>query len=100
MIKLIALYRRPSDPAEFDAHFSSVHLPLLREFPGLRKIEITRVSGAPIGEAKFHAMAELYFDDKDAMDAALGSKQGKAVVRDLMSFAADLVTVFHGKPSE
>ena len=100
MIKLIALYRRPPDAATFDRHFEAVHLPLLRGFPGLRKIEITRVSGAPIGEAKFYAMAELYFDDKDAVDSALASKRGKTVVRDLMSFAADLVTVFHGEPAE
>jgi len=37
----------------------------------------------------------MYFDDKDAMDDALASPQGKAVARDIMGFAADLVTVFH-----
>ena len=99
MIKLIALYRRPTDPTVFDTHFDAIHVPLLKELPGLRTIETTRVNGAPIGEAKFYAMAELYFEGKDAMDAALGSKQGKAVIRDLMSFAADLVTVFYGEPS-
>jgi hypothetical protein len=30
------------------------------------------------------------------MDDALASPQGKAVARDIMGFAADLVTVFHG----
>ena len=97
MLKLVALYRTPPDPAAFDSHFDSVHLPLLRAFPGLRRLEVTRVTGAPIGAARYHLLCGLYFDNKDAMDEALASPQGRAVARDLMSFAADLVTVFHGE---
>lgn len=97
MIKLIALYRKPSEPEEFDKHYTDVHTPLVERYPGLRKLEITRITGAPIGETKFHVMAEMYFDSKDAMDAALSSPEGKAVARDLMSFAAEVVTVFHGE---
>jgi uncharacterized protein (TIGR02118 family) len=96
MIKLIALYRTPPDPSAFDTHYDTIHTPLLRAFPGLRKLEITRITGAPIGIADYHLLCEMYFDDKDAMDAALASQQGRAVARDLMGFAADLVTVFHG----
>jgi uncharacterized protein (TIGR02118 family) len=97
MIKLIALYRRPAEPAVFDKHYDQVHTPLVRKYPGLRKLEITRITGAPIGEAKFHLMAEMYWDDKSAMDASLSSPEGKAVIKDLLSFAADIVTVFHGE---
>ena len=97
MIKLIALYRKPADPADFDMHYFDVHLPLVRKYPGMRKVEVTRVTGAPIGETKYHLMAEMYFDSKDAMDAALASPEGKAVTRDIMSFAADVITVFHGE---
>jgi len=96
MIKLVALYRKPADTAEFDKHYDSVHTPLVRKYPGLRKLEVTRITGAPIGETKFHLMAEMYFDSKGAMDAALASSEGKAVARDLMSFAADIVIIFHG----
>jgi uncharacterized protein (TIGR02118 family) len=97
MTKLIALYRNPSDAAAFDKHYFDVHIPLVRKFPGLKKLEVTRVTGAPIGEAKFHLMAEMYFETKDAMDSALASSEGKAVTRDIMSFAADVITVFHGE---
>ncbi|MEW6509967.1 MAG: EthD family reductase [Bacteroidota bacterium] len=97
MVKLIALYRKPGDPAEFDNHYFGVHLPLVQKYPGLRKVEVTRVTGAPIGEAKYHLVAEMYFDSKDAMDAALASAEGKAVTRDILSFAADVITVFHGE---
>jgi uncharacterized protein (TIGR02118 family) len=96
MIKLIALYRKPADEPAFDKHYNEVHTPLVKKYPGLRRLEITRVTGAPIGDAKFHLMAEMYWDDKSAMDSALSSPEGKAVIKDLLSFAADIVTVFHG----
>lgn len=97
MTKLIALYRTPADVAAFDKHYDEVHTPLVRKYPGLRKLEITRVTGAPIGETKYHLLAEMSFDDKAAMDAALASPEGRAVVKDLMSFAADIVIVFIGE---
>jgi len=31
------------------------------------------------------------------MDKAMASPEGKAVAKDLMSFAADIVTVFYGE---
>ncbi len=97
MIKLIALYRKPSDAAEFDKHYNEIHTPLVRKYPDLRKLEITRITGAPIGETKFHLMAEMYWDDKATMDKALASPEGRAVAKDLMSFASDVVTVFFGE---
>ncbi len=97
MIKLVALYRTPPDVAEFDRHYDTVHTPLVRKYPGLRRFEVTRITGAPLGEARFYLMAEMYFDSRDAMDSALASAEGKAVARDLMGFAGNLVTVFFGE---
>ena len=96
MIKLIALFRKPADTAAFDKHYDEIHTPLVRKYPNLRKLEITRITGAPIGETKYHLLCEMYWDSKDEMDKALGSPEGRAVAKDLMSFAAELVTVFFG----
>ncbi len=100
MTKLIALYRKPGDAAEFDKHYFETHTPLVKQYPGLKKLEITKITGAPIGETKYYLLCEMYFENKEALDAALASKEGKAVARDLMSFAADLVTVFLGEVHE
>ncbi len=97
MTKLIALFRKPADTAAFDKHYFEIHTPLVEKYPGLRKLEITRVTGAPIGKTKFHLMCEMYWDSKDEMDKSLGSSEGRAVTKDLMSFAADVVTVFIGE---
>jgi|ERR1041385_6769933 uncharacterized protein (TIGR02118 family) len=100
MVKLIALYRKPTDVELFDKHYYDTHIPLIKKVPGLRKLEITKITGAPIGETKYHVMAEMYYDSVDAMNAANASPEGKASARDLMSFAADVVTLFFGEVKE
>lgn len=100
MLKLIALYRKPDDIASFDDHYFNIHIPLVRKIPGLRKVEITRITGAPLGEAAYHLMAEMYFDSFDALNAANASPEGKATSRDLMNFAAKYVTLFFGEVTE
>lgn len=100
MVKLVALYKKPADSGAFEKHFEQVHIPLVRKVPGLRKLEITRNTSAPIGESKFHAMLELYFDDRDTMDHSVATPEGKAVLRDVMTFASTLLTAFYGEVEE
>jgi uncharacterized protein (TIGR02118 family) len=96
MVKLVALFKKPENSEEFDALFSGTVIPLLREIPGLVRLEITNVTGAAFGESKFHLMAELYFSDRLALDSAMASKQGKAVARGLLRFATEVSSLFHG----
>lgn len=91
MVKLIALYKRPADVEAFERHYTDVHAPLVRKMPGLKKLEVSRTFGAPAGEAKYYLMAEMYFEDKAAMFAALGSDEGKAAAKDVMGFAGDII---------
>lgn len=94
MVKLIAMYRTPENQAEFDTHYETIHTPLVRKIPGLRRLEVAKVTGAPIGEPPYYLMAEMYFDNQEAMQTALSTVEGKATARDLMNFAAKLVTMF------
>ena len=100
MVKLIALFRKPDNIESFDTHYLQVHIPLIEKMPGLKKLEVTRITGAPIGDTKFHMMAEMYFDNQDSMNVATASREGKAAAKDLMAFAANLVTMFHGETKE
>lgn len=97
MVKLVALYRKPADVGAFEKHYFEVHTPLVRKMPGLRELEITRCTGAPLGDSKYHLMAEMYFDSLDSMNASNASPEGRATAKDLMSFANDVVTLFHGE---
>lgn len=94
MVKLVALYKKPKDSEAFDKHYEEVHTPLTLKMPGLRKMEVSRVTGAPMGDSEYYLMAEMYFDDAAALQAAMGSDEGKAAARDLMGFAGDIVTMF------
>ena len=100
MVKIIALYRKPADVELFDKHYYDIHIPLVKKTPGLRKVELTKITGAPIGESKYHVMAEMHYDSIGAMNTGNASPEGKAAARDLMSFAADLVMVFFGEVAE
>ena len=91
MVKLVALYKKPADIAAFETHYKEVHTPLAKKMPGLKKLEVCHFTGAPGGEPKFYMMAELYFDTKDSMMSALGSPEGKAAAKDIMSFAGELI---------
>ncbi|MDQ7843064.1 MAG: EthD family reductase [Armatimonadota bacterium] len=98
MVKLVALYRRPSDPAAFDRHYEQTHLPLVRKMPGLRRLEGWRITGAPGGDAPYYLVAEMFFDDAEAMRAALRSPEGRAAGEDLQRFAGGLVTLVYAQP--
>ena len=91
MVKLIALYKKPADVSAFESHYREIHVPLAKKMPGLKRIELSHMTGSPGGEPKFYMMAELYFDDSAGMMAALGSAEGKAAAKDVMSFAGDLI---------
>jgi uncharacterized protein (TIGR02118 family) len=91
VVKFVALYAKPSDLAAFEKHYQEVHMPLVKKIPGLRKVEVCHFTGATRGEAKYHMMAELYFDSKEAMMASLASPEGVATGKDVLSFAKDLI---------
>ncbi|SMO92287.1 EthD family reductase [Melghirimyces algeriensis] len=98
MVKLIALYRHPENRESFDEHYQNVHTPLVEKMPGLKKLEVTRIVGAPMGgEAKFYLEAAMYFEDRKALDDAMNSPEGRASAKDLMGFAGPLVTMMIGE---
>jgi len=93
MVKLIAMYKKPENPAEFDEHYFNTHIPLCNQIPGLKKTEIAKILGTPQGESEYYMIAELYFDNMDALKAGMSSPEGKASAKNLMSFAKDIVSM-------
>jgi len=93
MVKLVCLYARPSDPSAFDRHYHDVHMPLVRQVPGLARVEVARISGAPRGESPYYLITEMYWDSADAMQGSMASPEMRAVGRDARDFAGDLLTM-------
>jgi uncharacterized protein (TIGR02118 family) len=96
MVKLIALYKTPSDIEEFEKHYFDVHMPLIYKMPGLLKSEVSKLTGMPGQENKYHFMAEMYFENMDSLNESLASPEGKAAGKDLMGFAKDYVIMMFG----
>jgi uncharacterized protein (TIGR02118 family) len=89
MVKFVVLYSKPEDPADFDAHYRDVHAPLVHKIPNLRRFEASKVLGTPDGsEAPFYFMAELFFDDAEALQASMASPEGEAAGADVGTFAS------------
>jgi uncharacterized protein (TIGR02118 family) len=100
MIKLVALFKRPEDVEAFDAHYNDTHAPLMRQVPGLERMEVTRNIKAFRGEPEYYLIAEMYFRDPATFQAAMASQENMAAGKDLMSFARDYVTMVYGEVAE
>jgi len=100
MVKLIALYKKPSDIQAFEEHYKNNHTPLVKKMPGLKKLEVSKITSAIGGESKFHLLAEMYFENEDALNAAMASPEGKAAGKDLMDFAGDVVQMMVAEVTE
>lgn len=80
MFKFVTIYRRVDDDDLLEDFFSSVHLQLAEQLPGLLMTEVTRIQGKPGGESRFHLMYELYFESEELLFEALSSAAGRKLM--------------------
>lgn len=90
MIKLVALVRKKADmtDAAFRDYWLGVHAPIAAAIPGMRGYRIN-IAGDPGGQspAPYAGSAEIWFDDRAAMEAGLASPQGVLAGADTPHFA-------------
>ena len=84
MVKLIVLWNTPEDPVAFERHYRDVHIPLVKQMPGLRRYTIGRVTTLRGGEP-YYWIAELEWDSMDDLQKARQSPQGQATAQDAAS---------------
>ncbi len=99
MVKVIALYRTPSDAAAFERWYVQ-HLARIERIPYLRRVEVSRIWGTPAGASPFHLMVEMYFEDRSAMEAALRSPEAMEASADLTRSMAGQVLVMFAEAFE
>lgn len=88
MAKLVALYKKPSDAAAFNAYYFSTHVPIAKKIPGLRRYEVSAGPVAtPQGDSTYHLASILSFDSLAAIQQTLNSPEGQAAAGDLANFA-------------
>jgi uncharacterized protein (TIGR02118 family) len=83
--KLFAVWThpKPEDIEAFEQHYEEVHAPLAAAIPGLQKLALTRTSDTlGDGASPFHRIAELWFADREACDAAAETPELDAAAKD------------------
>jgi uncharacterized protein (TIGR02118 family) len=86
---LVAIHKKPGmSRQEFVRYWREVHAPLAEKMPGVRRYVINPAIEAPgRGEPSFDGLAELWFDDVAAWEAALASPAGRETSADVAEFA-------------
>jgi len=88
MVRFIALYDQPEDAEAFDRHYREVHIPLAKKLPGLRRYTVSRNVRASRGDA-YYLVAELDWDDLDALQEDFRSPEGQATADDVAKLAPE-----------
>ena len=68
MAKLVALYKKPANVAEFDKYYFTTHVKIAKKVPGLRGYQVsTGAVSTPQGDSAYHLVAVLSVDSMAAM---------------------------------
>ncbi len=73
---------KPDDPEAFLAYYLGHHIPIVRTFPKIRKVEVQR----GVDEGDFFMITRLTFDTLEALQAALASPERERARADMASF--------------
>src|SRR5438067_971883 len=99
MIKVTALLIRRPDLTheEFMLHWVEVHAPLIHALPGIRRYVQSHILGeraapVPTTGVTLDGIAELWFDDRAAMDRANASPEAKRLHDDGALFIGGIKT--------
>lgn len=96
MFKFVVLYYRVDDEDALEEFFTDTHLPLVEALPGLRRLEISRITSQPLGQSRFYLMVEAYFDSEATLREGLISQPGVAMMNALRPWAEErLISWFY-----
>lgn len=100
MERLLVLYGHPNDPQAFDKYYEEIHIPLGKKMKGLKKWTVGKVLNDPSNPSPFYYIADLYAENKEAMDKVLASPEGKETADDVPNFATGGVTFLRTEVKE
>lgn len=94
MISIVAIHRRPTDPALFDAYYRDVHTPLVQRIPGVMNVRFGHVLPRTEDADPPYLICDTYFPDQATLDAAMESPEMAAALADVPNFSTGGVTIF------
>jgi uncharacterized protein (TIGR02118 family) len=100
MNKLLVIFRSPPDVEAFERNWSERFVSKAERMPGLKRVSVTRIYGGPAGEVDYHLIHEFFFKDAQALREAMVSLEGQQAGQELLSFAAEYVSICFGEHLE
>lgn len=101
MFQFTTVYYRVDDQDKLESFFASTHRALAEQLPGLVKIEVSRVTGKPGGESRFHLAYSLYFATAASFQRSLTSEAGIQLMQALKAwYDAGLIAWYYGDAYE
>jgi len=100
MHKLVVVLRGVAESDRLARHWSEDFVPLAEKMPGLRRVLVGRVNGAPSGPADVLLLHEFLFDNLASLRAAMISPEGQAAGAALMRFAGERAELFFAEHFE
>jgi len=98
--KLVVLFKRPPDPAEFERRWSEEFVPLAEKMPGLKRVVVSHTHGGPAGPVDIYLLHELYFESIAALTAAMSSPEGVAAGQCLLRITPQIATLLFAEHME
>lgn len=87
MVRFLVLYDTPNDIGAFEEHYWKVHIPMAKRLPGLLSYAVSRNARPIRGGEPYYLVAELAWENMEALKRAFASPEGKATAADVAEFA-------------
>ncbi|NAT58719.1 EthD family reductase [Pseudomonas syringae pv. actinidifoliorum] len=85
--------RKDLTPQQFAEHWRGVHAVLCQRIPGLKRYAINIIDREANPEVPYDGFSELWFDSREAHDAAFSGPEGVELLADIPNFVDKLCGV-------
>lgn len=85
MYKFMIIFRHPADVETFELRYVQL-LGLVERMPYIERRQVVDVMGSPMGRSPYYRILEVYFKDRETMEAALMSPIGQEAGAELNQF--------------
>lgn len=88
-------YPVPADPDRFRAYYTTRHLPLAAQLPGLVSYEVAYPASIDDSADAPFCIFRAYFETPDAMEKAIFSETGAEVASDVANYSPEGCRLYH-----
>ena len=101
MLKFMIIFRQP-EPAEIRSYEIAYNhlLAHVEKMPNILRRQVVSVLGSPSGPSDYYRVLEVYFRNREALDAALLSPEGQEAGAKLGAFRAGQVELLFAEVYE